>query len=75
MKVQVDIQFEQLLKIVHDLPIQKLNKLKAALNKEQVNKISTKNLLSLLMNGPTATEKELNVIENNRKAINSWRTN
>lgn len=29
---------------------------------------------ALLLKGPVATEKQIAVIENNRKAINQWRT-
>jgi hypothetical protein len=75
MQVQVDIQFEQLLKIVQDLPTHKLKKLKAVINKEKVVAKNDRKLLSLLLNGPTATANEIHVIENNRKAINSWRSN
>ena len=73
MQVQVDIEFNQLLKIVRTLPSAKLKQLKAAIEKESnVDKSST--LEELLLNGPTATPKELDIISNNRKAINQWRT-
>jgi hypothetical protein len=34
---------------------------------------STADLEYLLLNGPTATEKQLHTIEKNRKSINEWR--
>ena len=74
MQVQVDIGFEQLLKIVKMLPAGQLKQLKAEIEKEvEVDKPKT-DLETLLLNGPVATKKQLEVIENNRKAINQWRT-
>ncbi len=75
MQVQVDIEFDQLLKIVKTLPEGQLKMLKAEIErKKKVNKSKT-DLETLLMNGPVATQKQLNVIKRNRKVINQWRTN
>ncbi len=73
MQVQVDIGFEQLLQIAKELSTGQLKQLKAAIEKEAKNSNST-NLKAQLLNGPTATKKQLEVIENNRKTINQWRT-
>ncbi len=73
MQVQVDIGFDQLLKIVRKLPSGQLKQLKEEIEKEAQNSKSV-DLEALLLNGPTATKKQLEVIENNRKAINQWRT-
>ena len=73
MQVQVDIEFNQLLKIVKTLPSGKLKQLKAEIEKKSKVAKSGK-LEELLINGPTATSKQLNIITNNRKAINQWRT-
>ena len=73
MQVQVDIEFDQLLKIVRKLPSGQLKQLKAEIEKEAQDSKSV-DLEALLLNGPTATKKQLEVIENNRKAINQWRT-
>ena len=73
MQVQVDIGFDQLLKIVRKLPSGQLKQLKAEIEKEAQNS-KLGDLEALLLNGPTATKKQLDVIENNRKAINQWRT-
>ncbi len=75
MQVQIDIGFEQLLTIVRKLPARKLRRLKAEI--EQSSKRSKKsdvNLEALLLNGPTATQRQLEIISANRKAINQWRT-
>jgi hypothetical protein len=73
MQVQVDIPFDQLLKIVKTLPSGQLKQLKAEIEKEANTKKSI-DLEALLLNGPVATKKQLETIENNRKAINQWRT-
>jgi hypothetical protein len=74
MQVQVDIEFEQLVKIVKTLPKGKLRQLKAEIEKKNNDNTTTTNLESLLLNGPVATKKQLETIANNRKAINEWRT-
>jgi hypothetical protein len=73
MQVQVDIAFDQLLKIVKKLPAGQLKQLKDALDKE-VKADADIDLESLLLNGPTATKKQLDTIAKNRKAMNQWRT-
>ncbi len=73
MQVQVDIGFDQLLKIVKTLPSGQLKQLKAQIEKETtINK--SVDLETLLLSGPTATVKQLDTIAKNRKAINQWRT-
>jgi hypothetical protein len=74
MQVQVDIKFDELLKIVKTLPAKQLEQLKAEIEKEVKSEGSMEDLETLLLNGPTATKKQLEVIEKNRKAINQWRT-
>ena len=73
MQVQVDIAFDQLLKIVKTLPSEQLRKLKEEIEKEAETDKSI-DLEALLLNGPVATKKQLEIIESNRKAINQWRT-
>ena len=74
MQVHIDIGFEQLLKIVKSLPAGQLKQLKAEIEKEVKGKGSYTDLEALLLNGPTATKKQLETIAKNRKAINQWRT-
>lgn len=71
MQVQVDIAFEQLLKVVRKLPPGQLKLLKAEI--EGQGKKAQINLENLLLKGPVATQKQLDTIESNRKAINQWR--
>jgi hypothetical protein len=74
MQVQVNIEFDQLLKIVRNLPSGQLRQLKAEIEKDAVTQNSNIDLETLLLNGPTATKKQLETIAKNRKAINQWRT-
>lgn len=74
MQVQVDIGFDQLIKIVKTLPSGKLKQLKAELEKEAKSDKSN-DLENLLLNGPTATKKQIETIMKNRKEFNHWRTN
>lgn len=73
MQVQVDIGFDQLLKIVKTLPSGQLKQLKAQIEKEAKTDKPV-DLETLLLNGPIATKKQLDTIAKNRKAINQWRT-
>lgn len=74
MQVQVDIEFNQLLKIVRTLPPGKLKRLQAEIEKgTKEEKSKVPNLETLLLTGPVATKKQLDTISNNRKAINKWR--
>ncbi|MBA2501082.1 MAG: hypothetical protein H0V30_15310 [Chitinophagaceae bacterium] len=73
MQVQIDIEFDQLLKIVKRLPSGQLKQLKAEIEKKAGSN-KTVDLEALLLSGPTATKKQLATIAKNRKTINQWRT-
>ena len=73
MHLEVDIGFDQLVKIVKDLPMAKLKLLKVEIEKEVIKENDSPDLEQLLLNGPVATKKQLETIENNRKLINQWR--
>ena len=73
MQVQVDIGFDQLIKIVRELPKARLMRLQMEIE-QAGNYKSDIDLEVLLLNGPTATEEQLATIANNRIAINKWRS-
>jgi hypothetical protein len=73
MQVEVDIEFDQLLKIVKKLPLGQLRQLKTEIEKGAISNDRV-DLEALLLRGPTATKKQLDTISKNRKAINQWRT-
>lgn len=75
MQVQVDIGFEQLLKLVKQLPATQWNKLKIEVEKQQQQTDSSSDLETFLLNAPTFNKKQLDEIAKTRKAISQWRTN
>ena len=70
MQAQGDIDFDELVKIVKKLPKGKLRLLRAEIEKKAATEHKATNLKSLLLKGPVATKRQLEIIENNRKAIN-----
>ena len=74
MQVQVDIEFDDLLKIVKNLPAIQLSKLKKEIEANPEKETKRQDFKSLLLNGPTFSKKQLDTIAKNRKAINQWRT-
>ena len=74
MQIQVDIGFEQLVKIAKKLPKTQWQKLKVEVENDKQLKNNNNDLESFLLNGPTFSKEQLEVVEENRKAINKWRT-
>ncbi len=72
--MQIDIEFDQLLRIIRTLPSGQLKLLKSEIERERNLSKQKVDLETLLMNGPIATKKQVAVIKKNRKAINQWRT-
>jgi hypothetical protein len=73
MQVQVDIGFDQLVTIAKKLPKTQWQKLKVEVEKETQSEDDDSDLKAFLLNGPTFSKKQIEIIENNRKAINKWR--
>jgi len=74
MEMKVQVPFQQLLTIVKTLtPIQKA-KLRAELNEQKVEEKPQDDFIEYLLKGPVFNEKDIKVIEENRKSIASWRT-
>jgi hypothetical protein len=69
MQVQVDIEFDQLLKIVKTLPCWTIKVAESRDRKKRKVKKSKTDLETLLLTGPVATPKQLSMIKKNRKAI------
>ena len=74
MQVQVNIGFDQLLKIVKELPVARLKQLQLEIEKGVQQDKSLLDLEALLLNGPTASKRQLQIIAQNREAINQWRS-
>ena len=74
MEMKVQVPFQQLLTIVKTLTPSQKAKLRAELNEEKKGVNQKDDLLEQLLNGPTATKKQLDILSANRKEINQWRT-
>jgi hypothetical protein len=73
MQIQVDIGFDDLIRIVKKLPREQLLKFKSELEKQDVADTQSQELESFLLSAPTFSDKQLETIEQTRKAINQWR--
>jgi hypothetical protein len=74
MHLQIDIGFEQLVQLAKELPPQEWTKLKQAVDEQTPTEKAREDFRNLLLNGPTFSEEQLDVIEETRKEINKWRT-
>lgn len=72
MKVQVP--FQQLLKLVKDLTPSQKARLRQELIEEEPQQKEEDDFIEYLLNGPVYSDKEIQVMEENRKSIAAWRT-
>ena len=72
MKVQVP--FQQLLTLIKSLTPAQKAKLRQELSEEKPHPKEKDEFLEYLLNGPVYSDKEIQVIEENRKSIAAWRT-
>ena len=72
--MKVQIPFQQLLTAVRTLtPSQKM-KLRQELEEKNTGTESKTAYIEMLLNGPVYAEKDIQIIEDNRKSIGKWRT-
>ena len=74
MEVKLQIPFQQLLDIIRSLTPAQKAKLRQELAEEKTTGKDKNDFIEYLLNGPVYSEKEINVIEENRKSISAWRT-
>lgn len=74
MQVQVDIEFDQLVKLAKQLPTPQWKKLKKEVEENVLDKEQDPDLVSLLLSAPTYSKKQMDEVAKTRKAINKWRT-
>jgi hypothetical protein len=74
MQLQVDIEFDQLVKLAKKLPVNQWAKLKQEVDKETTKDRLNSDLETFLLSAPTFTKRQLTEINKTRKAINQWRT-
>ena len=73
MHAQVDIEFNQLVKLAKQLPPTQWIKLKKEVEAKLADSSQDSDLVSLLLSAPTYSEKQLSLVAKTRKAINQWR--
>jgi hypothetical protein len=74
MLTEVDIAFDELVKIAKRLPPTQWTKLKKAVEQKPTTTVADSDFVGLLLNGPTYSKKQLAAVAKTRKAINQWRT-
>jgi len=74
MQAQIDIGYDQLVKLVKQLPKRQWTKLKSEVEESNISADTQSDMLTLLLNGPTFSKKQLDEIAKARKEINQWRT-
>jgi len=73
MELEVDINYNQILKLIRQLPKRDIKKLTNTLQSEIVTDKSTKSLQKLILQAPTWTDSELNDYNEARIHINKSR--
>ncbi len=74
MEMKVQVPFQQLLTIVKTLSPSQKAKLRAELNEEQIETKQQDDFIEYLLKGPVYNDKDIQIIEENRKSIAVWRT-
>lgn len=74
MEMKVQVPFQQLLTLVKKLTPSQKAKLRQELNTERPSLEAGNDFLEFLLNGPVYSEKEIAIIDENRKSISAWRT-
>jgi hypothetical protein len=74
MRVQVDIGFNQLVQLAKQLPPTQWKKLKQEVETSVPENKEREEFKTLLLNGPTFSNKQLDAITETRNKINQWRT-
>lgn len=74
MKVQVDIEFDQLVQLAKRLPATQWTKLKQEVETKNPVDKEREDFRKLLLGGPTFSKKQLDTVAETRKKIDEWRT-
>ncbi|MFW6351810.1 MAG: hypothetical protein ACOC2E_05450 [Bacteroidota bacterium] len=75
MQVSLDIDIDQLLLFIKNLPEDQLLKIRNELNItiEKKTKEKKKDFLELISNAPTMSDQQYKTFQENRKTFNQWR--
>jgi hypothetical protein len=77
MELKVDIGFEQLLKVINQLPAAKIIQLKAELSQKSINKENPTyegDFQKFLLTGPIMDNSQYEHYKETRSRLNKWRT-
>ena len=76
MEIKLNIGYEQVIAIIHQLPIDEVSRLKAEVEKilREKNTETANDLESLIADGPVMSDEKYNEFEENRKHFSQWRT-
>ncbi|HAC25479.1 MAG TPA: hypothetical protein DCE81_11230 [Cytophagales bacterium] len=73
MELPINIPFQRLLELVRNLSPAQKSRLKAVLDQEEPQD-GKEEFIAFLLKGPVYDKTDLDIIEENRKSIASWRT-
>jgi hypothetical protein len=76
MELKVDIMYEQLLKLIKQLPAGKIAQLKSELNDTYIKKkakTEISDFQEFLLKGPVMSDNQYSQFLENRKRFNEWR--
>ncbi|MBU0696207.1 MAG: hypothetical protein KKE39_06725 [Bacteroidetes bacterium] len=74
MEMKVQVPFQQLLTMVKRLTPAQRERLRQELADKRPAQKDKDEFIEYLLSGPVYSDKEINVIEENRKSIAAWRT-
>lgn len=75
MQIQVDIGFDDLVKIVKKLPRDQFLRFKKEIEGKDLNDAKFQDLEAFLLEAPIFSDEQIQTIAQTRKAINEWRKN
>lgn len=78
MELMVDVKYEEVLKLVKQLPAAKIRQLKSALDEKFIEKKANREISDFqkfLLSAPVMTDSQLKTFKENRKHFNQWRQN
>ena len=74
MEMKVQVPFQQLLTLVKTLSPTQKARLRQELNEDKPTKKGKDDYIEFLLNGPVYSEKDIAIVEENRKSIAAWRS-
>jgi hypothetical protein len=73
MELRIDIDYNQILRLIHQLPQKEIEKLTNTLQTEIASKKSSKAIQKMILNAPTWSDSDLNDYNEARNHINKSR--